>query len=757
MKLLALHVANFGKLHEIDESFDQGLNVRLHPNGYGKSTLAVFIKAMLYGLPASTKRSLLENERKRYTPWQGGVFGGSLDIEVDGEEYRIERTFGDVAAADTLSVISLRTGREAESDWTLAPGEGLFGVDAAAYERTTYLSQRPDEYTKDGMQSIHTKLNRLVDATDDLANFDTAMEALEKRRLYYRHRRGEGGAIFAAEQQLAAHDRTIEAAAVQKEALAASRERSEQALLKKQALTQRAEQLHAKEQHLARTGERRAVAERLRALESEVSGLGEALAHMRAELGGHVPTEEQLWTLEQLQAKHRQASAALAHADLGAGDAAELNLLSSRFPYGIPSDDQAMTLRAAAEQLTRAASAAEQQHIDARAPKPRAALLLGVLGLLALIGALLSPYALIAAAALLIGCAVSVLRFVRVKRLYDDMIRAEQHLLQCWTAITPVEPPSRNVALQKTESLLRHSERLAALHQHKEQLSAATQQHRATLVQAEKEMHDVISLFPAAPEDPAKAWHYLVEMRTRLLDGEQRYEQKKQELTALRTQYSEQLCTQDADDASDPTDAAALERERLEIASSLAECEEILAREEQRIEQLGTQLEELSLVEADRAALAAQLEEQRTALSVIDWTQKYLTLSREQLSGRYLATMRERFAYYVNLLTGEDAPVFTMDGEFRVKLRAAGASRSTDSFSTGERDLIALCERLSLLDAMFEGERPFLILDDPFTNLDDDTVARASRLLREIAERYQLLYLTCAESRADALASTNND
>ena len=54
MRLLGLHVENFGTLHHHTESCSSGLNVRLHPNGWGKSTLAVFIKAMLYGLPATT-------------------------------------------------------------------------------------------------------------------------------------------------------------------------------------------------------------------------------------------------------------------------------------------------------------------------------------------------------------------------------------------------------------------------------------------------------------------------------------------------------------------------------------------------------------------------------------------------------------------------------------------------------------------------------------------------------------------------------
>ena len=79
MRIVGLHVENFGALCDYTETFDGGLNLRLRPNGWGKSTLAVFIKAMLYGLPATTKRSLIENERKRYSPWNGGAFGGAND------------------------------------------------------------------------------------------------------------------------------------------------------------------------------------------------------------------------------------------------------------------------------------------------------------------------------------------------------------------------------------------------------------------------------------------------------------------------------------------------------------------------------------------------------------------------------------------------------------------------------------------------------------------------------------------------------
>ena len=65
MKLLRLEIESFGKLQGFSLDLDQGLNVICESNGFGKTTLAMFIKAMLYGLPSSTKRDMDKNERKK--------------------------------------------------------------------------------------------------------------------------------------------------------------------------------------------------------------------------------------------------------------------------------------------------------------------------------------------------------------------------------------------------------------------------------------------------------------------------------------------------------------------------------------------------------------------------------------------------------------------------------------------------------------------------------------------------------------------
>ena len=44
-------------------------------------------------------------------------------------------------------------------------------------------------------------------------------------------------------------------------------------------------------------------------------------------------------------------------------------------------------------------------------------------------------------------------------------------------------------------------------------------------------------------------------------------------------------------------------------------------------------------------------------------------------------------------------------------------------------------------------EKPFLVLDDPFVNLDEEKMAHGNELFGKISGEYQILYFTCHASR----------
>ncbi len=819
MKLLSLHIENFGTLHEVDEHFDEGLNVRLHPNGYGKSTLAVFIKAILYGLPVTTRRSLIENERKRYTPWQGGAYGGSLDIEIDGKAYRIERLFGAKESDDTLAVLSLETGEAVREDWAVAPGERLFGVGIAAYERSAYISQRPDELTKDGMDSIHAKLNHMDAVADDLGNFDIAMTALEHRRQYYAHIRGRGGAIADSEDTLAVLENRVEECQRARDALAATHRRIDEAERAIKQINDELAVLQEKESALHRAREAKAIEDRMAAAEQEQAMLRKQIEALRHDLGGTVPTDAMIGALEEALAARDAATGLISSIIPDEHEIEQLQILQTRFGNKIPTPEQWETLRRFAVDSSRSALLAEnlasspnasarftedrlqellrerqtlnnrlgqataaRDEIDdstvGRAPANFALICAALIALGLMIGGIFLLPLLFVGVAIAIGTAIIAIRqkgrrttqvkssILKAARLDSEIATLQNDIHATEIRITAAEHDARFTSLWKellsglpcpaptdapsqVERVYADARRLCTLRAKQAEQAESVARGNAVRKRAEETIRTLLAPMPNAPTDAAQALRRLTEQRVVLSDCIARYDRKQQELARLREQYDiEGEAHRAALKSAETTDETELQTARDALQAELSLRSQTLLREQQAAERLRVEADELDESENEKARRLAILEEQKSNLDAILQAEKYLKLAREHLSSRYLSTMQQRFGHYMQLLTGRDAPVFTMDGQFRVKMRAAGAGRDTDAFSVGTRDLIALCERLALLDTMYEGNRPFLVLDDPFTNMDDDTIRRAHRLLRTVSERYQLLYLTCHSGRA---------
>ena len=175
MKLIKCHIENFGKLSDFTYDFTDGCNTVCEGNGWGKSTLAAFLRVMLFGFRNEGKRDPLENERKRYSPWQKGVYGGELQFESEGKQYSVRRTFGSKSAEDEFQLTDTKTNLPC-SDFTQNLGEELFRIDAGSFERTIFISQNDCEtFVTDG---INAKIGNLAENTDDINNFDTARTAL---------------------------------------------------------------------------------------------------------------------------------------------------------------------------------------------------------------------------------------------------------------------------------------------------------------------------------------------------------------------------------------------------------------------------------------------------------------------------------------------------------------------------------------------------------------------------------------------------
>lgn len=139
MKILSLHIDGFGKFHNRDISFQDGLNVVYGKNEAGKSTLHTFIKGMLFGIERQRGRASKNDTYSKFQPWtQSGVYEGHLRVECDGQIYRIERRFqkGD----KRLCVINETTGKEEENNKALWD-KLRCGLSETAYDNTISIGQ----------------------------------------------------------------------------------------------------------------------------------------------------------------------------------------------------------------------------------------------------------------------------------------------------------------------------------------------------------------------------------------------------------------------------------------------------------------------------------------------------------------------------------------------------------------------------------------------------------------------------------------
>ena len=99
------------------------------------------------------------------------------------------------------------------------------------------------------------------------------------------------------------------------------------------------------------------------------------------------------------------------------------------------------------------------------------------------------------------------------------------------------------------------------------------------------------------------------------------------------------------------------------------------------------------------------------------------------------------------MLTGQSAESIQTDADFSIAVMDGGQPRDPSLMSEGTQDLISFCRRMAMIDAMYPGEKPFLVLDDPFSNLDDERLKGGLRFLHSASLEYQIIYLTCHKSR----------
>jgi uncharacterized protein YhaN len=150
-------------------------------------------------------------------------------------------------------------------------------------------------------------------------------------------------------------------------------------------------------------------------------------------------------------------------------------------------------------------------------------------------------------------------------------------------------------------------------------------------------------------------------------------------------------------------------------------------------------------IEAKLCEVKEKLEKYRESYEVILKTQELLGKAKTNMTTRYLGAAKAAFDNYVGKIGAEGD--FFLDTDFSVSRRDMGLTRPSEAYSLGTRELYSLCVRLALNDALYEGKKPPVILDDPFSSFDDKRIKEALAVLGELARDRQIIYMTCSKSR----------
>jgi uncharacterized protein YhaN len=132
--------------------------------------------------------------------------------------------------------------------------------------------------------------------------------------------------------------------------------------------------------------------------------------------------------------------------------------------------------------------------------------------------------------------------------------------------------------------------------------------------------------------------------------------------------------------------------------------------------------------------------------NILEKTKDLLSIAKETFSSSYLKEMVNGFKNYLNIIDNHDLNT-NVDINLDVKVDVNGSKKEIKYFSAGYKDLVYICMRFSLVNALFKDEMPFIILDDPFVNLDEEKTKKALEIMEEFAKKYQVIYLVCNKSR----------
>ena len=742
MKLIRCHVENFGTLSQFDWEFHDGINMVCQENGWGKSTFAAFLKVMFYGFGNEKKRSSLEREREKYKPWQGGICGGSLEFENEQKCYRMERTFGERERDDTFMLFDIDTGLPTVL-YSKEIGKELFRIDADSFLKTMYISCA--DCSTEATDSIHAKLSNITPNMYDVENYSEADQKLQQElNRLTPHRKT--GLLAKLEQQLYELQADICKEEEELQKLSWKKEEWKRKMAEKEQLVKKQQLLRQEMLETGKQQERQSLLTLYQELCNQQREKEVQVEEFEDYFGNGIPEMEEVSRTIELVEQERISSATLEQMVFSETEQHMIDQIEQGWE-DIPNAEEVQRMLEKCEHVEEETEIEEeekekQERSFVCSPLLVIGLLLAILGIIVCVRhPLFGIFVFVSG----IFCGL-------LGKKQQESIRTENVIVESSTEKKKKIDNSVQEFLQKypMEEVKNEKDHLQRI-----QIILVQLESIISRKQIQEEAERKKEVLKTQIEEFYKKYN-LPEADSKML-------QLQSILTMLEKYHGIAAdfykVARKKEEFEREHDIAAIfgdDRKQRGIEELNQQMEEILEREEQiqnelyvlqkEIEQFQECEENIEEKKRTVGLINNQIEDNKRRYQLIETAKKYLQEAKEQFVAKYRSPISENFEKYVQVLLGRKAH-FTVDVNLDVRKQEKGMYRSSQLLSDGWKDLISICLRLALVDAMYQNEKPFLILDDPFVNLDQEKMEGAFSLLNQVEEEYQVIYFSCHESR----------
>ncbi len=189
MIIKRLELDQFAGLTDFKLELTDGINVSYGENGTGKTTLGLFIRAMLYGVSGDRKRDDV-TMRMRIIPIGAQKAGGRMILEIKNRPLEIERSFGRTKKFDRSRLTWLDDGSRPEI--TGEPGDYLLGLNEETFSRTFFVGEMNQAVLPGSTGELTSHLMNLSVTGHENMDYHKALKKLKDEARGISNQRGTG-------------------------------------------------------------------------------------------------------------------------------------------------------------------------------------------------------------------------------------------------------------------------------------------------------------------------------------------------------------------------------------------------------------------------------------------------------------------------------------------------------------------------------------------------------------------------------------